>query len=178
MTINWWSNRERTSRWFTNPLFGSTMAVREGFRRAGLPGDPREMGVIVMVMVMVIVTVIVIVILTVIAIVTVWEVLLGVRLLGATFWCGLQKPSGCQCKDAFGGTRNRRVPTPLGSTSPFSEDARRSAASPPMSPARCWCLGRRRLQLSALLRRSNHWLLWGSHHHLRDVFVWARENMI
>ena len=31
------------------------------------------------------------------------------------------KPSGCHCTDAFGGKRYRRVPTPLRSTSPFSD---------------------------------------------------------
>ena len=34
-------------------------------------------------------------------------------------WTG--KPSGCHCRDALGGKRYRRVPTPLRSTSPFSE---------------------------------------------------------
>ena len=31
------------------------------------------------------------------------------------------KPSGCHCTDDFGGNKYRRVPTPLRSTSPFSE---------------------------------------------------------
>ena len=31
------------------------------------------------------------------------------------------KPSGCHCTDAFGGKESRRMPTPLRSTSPFSD---------------------------------------------------------
>ena len=32
------------------------------------------------------------------------------------------KPPGCRCTDAFGVEKYRRVPTPLRSTSPFSDD--------------------------------------------------------
>ena len=41
------------------------------------------------------------------------------------------KPSGCHCTDAFGGQTHRRVPTPLRSTSPFSERWRRVISSTP-----------------------------------------------
>ena len=34
------------------------------------------------------------------------------------------KPPGCHCTDALGGNKYRRVPTPLGSTSPFSDECR------------------------------------------------------
>ena len=38
------------------------------------------------------------------------------------FWVWIVKPSGCHCTDAPGGKkRNRRVPTHLRSTSPFSD---------------------------------------------------------
>ena len=50
--------------------------------------------------------------------------LLGIPLLGTIFGCGLVrivKPSGCHCSDALGGETYRRVPTPLRSTSPFSD---------------------------------------------------------
>ena len=36
------------------------------------------------------------------------------------FLARIVKPAGCHCTDAFGGKRNRGVPTPLRSTSPFS----------------------------------------------------------
>ena len=38
------------------------------------------------------------------------KLFLGIRLLGATFRCGLVKLSGCHCTDAFGG-RNASVQT-------------------------------------------------------------------
>ena len=57
-----------------------------------------------------------------------WQVLLGIRLLGTTFWCGL---SNHQAATAQMGTwqaelslrikKDCRVPTPLRSTSPFSD---------------------------------------------------------
>ena len=50
------------------------------------------------------------------------------------------KPSGCHCTDAFGGKKYRGVPTPLRSTSPFSESSR--------------CPGQRLLRYSALT--TNH----------------------
>ena len=37
------------------------------------------------------------------------------------FLVRIVKPSGCHCTDAFGGNKYRRVPTPPGSTSPFSD---------------------------------------------------------
>ena len=37
------------------------------------------------------------------------------------FLAWIVTPSGCHCADAFGGTRYRRVPTPLRSTFPFSD---------------------------------------------------------
>ena len=37
------------------------------------------------------------------------------------FLVWIVKPSGCHCTDAFDGKSYRRVPTPLRSTSPFSE---------------------------------------------------------
>ena len=38
------------------------------------------------------------------------------------FLVWIVKPSGCHCADASGGEKYRRVPTPLRSTSPFSEE--------------------------------------------------------
>ena len=49
-----------------------------------------------------------------------WEVLLGIRLLGTTFWRGLSSHQAATAQNALGGKRYRRVPTPLRSTSPFS----------------------------------------------------------
>ena len=40
------------------------------------------------------------------------------------------KPSGCHCTDAFGGNKYRRVPTPLKSTSPFSDHMKPYSAIP------------------------------------------------
>ena len=69
-----------------------------------------------------------------------WEVLLGIRLLGTTFWCAL---SNHQAATAQMGTWQaefslriktyRRVPTPLSSTSPFSgyNQLPRALPSPP-----------------------------------------------
>ena len=37
------------------------------------------------------------------------------------FLVWIVKPSGCLCTDAFSGNKYRRVPTPLRSTSPFSD---------------------------------------------------------
>ena len=37
------------------------------------------------------------------------------------FLVWIVKPSGCHCTDALGGKEYRRVPTPLRSTSPFSD---------------------------------------------------------
>ena len=39
----------------------------------------------------------------------------------SNFLVWIVQPSGCHRIDAFGGKATRRVPTPLGSTSPFSE---------------------------------------------------------
>ena len=45
------------------------------------------------------------------------------------------KPSGCHCTDALGGRKeNRRLPTPLRSTSPFSAALRPAPASPSRAP--------------------------------------------
>ena len=65
-----------------------------------------------------------------------WEVLLGIWLLGTTFWRGL---SNHQAATAQMGTRQaefplriktyRRGPTPLRSTSPFSEPGRHAYAT-------------------------------------------------
>ena len=50
------------------------------------------------------------------------------------FLVRIVKPSGWHCTDAFGGKADRRVPTPLRSTSPFSDScsppARRGGAPP------------------------------------------------
>ena len=44
------------------------------------------------------------------------------------FLVWIVRPSGCHCTDAFGGDNYRRVPTPLRSTSPFSDDRPRRGA--------------------------------------------------
>ena len=60
------------------------------------------------------------------------------------FFVRIVKPAGCHCTDAFGEKKYRRVPTPLRSTSPFSDgsardgrgEGQRAAATPEPRGAR------------------------------------------
>ena len=49
------------------------------------------------------------------------EVLLGIRLLGTTVWCGSSEHRAATAQMHSAECEYRRVPTPLRSTSPFSE---------------------------------------------------------
>ena len=62
------------------------------------------------------------------------------------FLVGIAKPSGCHCTDTLGGKQYRRVPTPLRSTSPFS-DSRKLQTSEGTARAKLgavWACGRAR----------------------------------
>ena len=55
-----------------------------------------------------------------------WEVLLGVWLKGTTCWCGLSKHQAATAQmHLVENDNHRRVPTPLRSTSPFSDRIKR-----------------------------------------------------
>ena len=57
-----------------------------------------------------------------------WEVLLGIRLLGATFWCGLSNHQAAAAQMHLANNAYRRVPI-LRSTSPFSYLTRAGAST-------------------------------------------------
>ena len=89
-----------------------------------------------------------------------WEVLLGIRLLGTTFWCGLSnlraataQMSAWQAEFSLRINKDCRVPTLLRSTSPFSDSSSkpRLGPKPHISLRLCRESGRRQAEQEHML---------------------------
>ena len=83
------------------------------------------------------------------------------------FLAWIVEPSGCQCTDALGGNKCRRAPTPLRSTSPFSDLGSVSReASEPQARRRSAAVVRRAMVDEAAMGTGGGFSGWERSEHL------------